>query len=72
MDFLAVDWFALADRQVDELRNAFGITAKAPPAVEAGSVGPWEPGGISPYQYDTARRRSLDAGAPYDSYGATP
>jgi hypothetical protein len=72
VDFLALDWFALADRPVDELRDAFGIVPKSEKAVAAGSVGPWEPGGISEYQYDTARTRAAAEGREYDPHGASP
>ncbi len=69
VDFLAVDWFGLAGQQVADLRAEFGIVEKDEIAVGAGSVGPWEPGGISPYQYDKAMEA---AGSAYESYGATP
>lgn len=72
VDLLAVDWFALADRQVDELCDAFGIVAKSSAAIESGSVGPWEPGGISQFQFDAARQRAVQAGDRYDPFGATP
>jgi hypothetical protein len=72
VDFLAIDWFELAAHPVDELRERFHITPKSTTAVAAGSVGPWERGGISEYQYDTARRAAEAAGDTYDAYGATP
>ncbi|MBM3658288.1 MAG: hypothetical protein FJW95_02135 [Actinobacteria bacterium] len=72
VDFLAVDWLALADRPVDELRAEFGIVAKSGKALAAGSVGPWEPGGISEYQYETAQARAVAEGREYDAHGATP
>ncbi len=72
VDLLAVDWFTHADRPVEELREAFGIVPKAPEAVAAGSVGPWERGGISPYQWTTAREAAATAGHEYESYGAEP
>lgn len=72
VDLLAVDWFTYADRPVEELREAFGIVPKAPDAIAAGSVGPWEPGGISPYQWTTAREAAEAAGWAYDAYGARP
>ena len=72
VDFLAVDWFTLADRRVDELRDAFGIVPKSDKALAAGSVGPWEPGGISEYQYETAQARAAAEGRVYDAHGATP
>jgi len=72
VDFLAVDWFALADRSIVELREAFGIVPKSAKALAAGSVGPWEPGGISEYQDQTARARAAAEGREYHAYGATP
>lgn len=39
---------------------------------EAGSVGPWEAGGISAYQYEAGRRKAEAEGRVYDSFGATP
>ena len=47
IDFLSVDWFDHAELSVEEARDRFGIVAKAPHAIEVGSVTPWEPGGIS-------------------------
>lgn len=72
VDFLALDWFALADRPLEEVRELFGVVPKRPIAIEAGSVGPWEPGGISEYQDRTARERAARLGVPYESYGASP
>lgn len=72
VDFLAVDWFALADRRIDELRASFGVVPKSAAAVAAGSVGPWEPGGISEYQDETARARAAAEGRAYDAHGASP
>jgi hypothetical protein len=72
VDFMAVDWFALADRNVDELRAEFGIPPKSDHAVAAGSVGPWSPGGISDYQWDTARAKADAAGRVYEPHGASP
>ena len=72
VDFMALDWFSIADRPVDELRERFGITPKADQAVAAGSVGPWEVGGISPVQFDMGRKAAETAGRPHDTYGATP
>jgi hypothetical protein len=53
-DFLDLDWFTLADRPIAVVRNEIGLTAKAPEAVAAGSVGAWEAGGITPYQLHSA------------------
>ena len=72
VDFMALDWFALADRNIDELRSEFGIPPKSDRAVAAGSVGPWSPGGISDYQWETARARAEAAGRAYEPHGASP
>ncbi len=72
VDFLGIDWFLLADRPVEVLREQFGIVDKSPAALTAGSVGPWDVGGISDYQYRTARAAADAAGLAYDTYGATP
>jgi hypothetical protein len=57
-DFLELDWFDLADRPVPVLRQEIGVPAKGADALAAGSVGPWQPGGISPFQLAAAQRRS--------------
>src|SRR5262249_15040183 len=49
-DFLAIDWFELADLPLEEARRRFGLGEKSERARAAGSVGPWEPGGISEFQ----------------------
>jgi hypothetical protein len=72
VDLLAVDWFSLADRPVADLRAAFGIVGKSSGAVAAGSVGPWEPGGISGFQFATGQSAAQAAGRQYDAHGATP
>lgn len=72
VDFMAVDWFALAGRPVEDLRAEFAIPPKSRAALDAGSVGPWEPGGISNFQWETAQARAAAAGVTYESYGATP
>lgn len=72
VDLLAVDWFTLAARPVSELQAAFGIVPKAPAAIAAGSVGPWEPGGISPYQWTTGQAAAATLGCEYEAYGAKP
>jgi hypothetical protein len=72
VDFLRVDWFELADLPVDEARGHFCVPAKSPGAVAAGSVGPWEPGGISPFQAAAGREAAARAGVPYEAFGARP
>ncbi|MGL5908785.1 MAG: hypothetical protein ACRCZP_02210, partial [Phycicoccus sp.] len=44
-DFLALDWFDLADRPVEVLRRELGIPPKDSRALAAGSRGPWDDGG---------------------------
>jgi len=71
VDFMAVDWFELADRSIDEVREHFGVVPKSAAAIDAGSVGPWDPGGISEYQERTGRQLARDRGETYESFGAT-
>lgn len=72
IDLLGVDWFEHADRSIDEVRAALGVVEKSERAVGSGSVGPWEPGGISPYQFEAGRRAAAASGMDYDSFGALP
>jgi hypothetical protein len=71
VDFLRTDWFALADRSVEDVREHFGVVAKAPAALAGGSVGPWEPGGISPFQQHAGAELARGRGGTYESYGAS-
>ena len=71
IDFLRTDWFALAERSVEEVRAHFGVVPKAPSALAGGSVGPWEPGGIRPFQQDAGAELARQRGCPYDAYGAS-
>jgi hypothetical protein len=68
VDFMTVDWFAIADVPVDRLRAQFGIVDKSADAVGAGSVGPWEAGGISEFQLAQGRQRAAALGVPYDFF----
>ncbi len=72
VDLLRIDWFAHAATPVDDVRAEFGVVPKAEIAISADSVTAWEPGGISPYQFDCGRKAAEAAGRAYDSYGATP
>ncbi|MFF2550171.1 hypothetical protein ACFVUS_04180 [Nocardia sp. NPDC058058] len=54
-DFLDQDWFDLADRPISVVRTEIGLVPKAEAAIASGSVGPWQPGGITPYQLNSAR-----------------
>lgn len=71
VDFLRIDWFAVAHLTLEEARARFAIEAKSDDAFVAGTVGPWEPGGISPYQLNAGAKLAAEAGRPYDSFGAS-
>lgn len=71
VDFLAVDWFELAHLAVDEVRDLFGIVPKREAAIRAGSVGPWDAGGISETQVANGRALADREGREYTSHGAT-
>jgi hypothetical protein len=70
VDFLRVDWFELADQPVAAVRELFRIAPKSDEATAAGSVGPWQPGGISEYQLRQGAAMAERLGVPYDSFGA--
>jgi hypothetical protein len=70
IDFLRTDWFELADLDLDAARGHFGVSAKSRDALEQGSVGPWERGGISPFQVRAGTALAEQLGRRYDSYGA--
>jgi hypothetical protein len=72
IDLLKVDWFEHARSTVEDLREELGIVAKEQRAVEVGSVSPWEPGGISPFQYQAGLAAAQAADRRYDSCGAVP
>jgi hypothetical protein len=71
-DLLTVDWFELADQPIETVRAEFGVVPKSERALAAGSVDPWSPGGISPYQYESAQAAARAASRDYDSFGAVP
>ncbi|MGO9857535.1 MAG: hypothetical protein ACLPYY_21150 [Acidimicrobiales bacterium] len=71
IDFLKMDWFALAHRTCEDLQRRFHVLPKARRALEAGSVGPWERGGISPFQMNAGRQLAASRGVPYDAHGAS-
>ena len=71
-DLLATDWFAYADWPVDDVRAHLGLLPKSLRAIEAGSVGPWEAGGISPFQYRCGRELADAENRAYDPYGGVP
>lgn len=71
IDFLAVDWFAMADWPVDDVRAHFGVVPKSAAAVAAGSPGPWEPGGISEFQVSAGQKMAAEESRAWDAYGAS-
>jgi hypothetical protein len=70
VDFLRIDWFGLAHLQVSEARARFSLRDKSAAAVAAGSVGPWEPGGISRFQLAAGRAAAEREDRAYESFGA--
>ena len=70
-DLSANDWFEYADRPVDDVRADFGLPAKSPMAIEAGSVTPWGHGGISPFQHESGQAAAAAQQRPYESFGAS-
>ncbi|MDQ1394267.1 MAG: hypothetical protein QOF30_3244, partial [Acidimicrobiaceae bacterium] len=71
VDFLRVDWFELADRPIEEIREIFGVVPKSSEARDAASMNAWERGGISPYQMAQGQAMAARLGVPYDSFGAS-
>src|SRR2546429_7671229 len=70
IDYLRLDWFALAERPIAEARARFNVTPKSDDAVAAGSVGPWQPGGVRPFQERSGRELARREDRKYDAYGA--
>jgi hypothetical protein len=70
IDFLAVDWFEFAALPLEEARARFGLVDKSDHALAAGSVGPWEPGGISEFQWRAGEEHARGEGRPYQPFGA--
>ncbi len=56
IDYLHLDWFEIAEVSVTDARRRFGVVDKSPEAVAAGSVGPWDPAGISEFQLNAGRK----------------
>src|SRR5256885_16350023 len=48
IDYLRLDWFALADLPIAEARARFNVPPKSDAAVAAGAAGPRRPGGGRP------------------------
>lgn len=70
IDYLGLDWFELAEMPLADVRARFHVVPKADEAVAAGSVGPWQPGGISPFQERSGRKLAQRENRRYESYGA--
>lgn len=65
-DFMTLDWFSLADRPLEVVRRELAVPEKSPKARALGSAGPWEPGGISPFQLAAGRSAAERAGRAYE------
>ena len=70
IDYLRLDWFELAGTPLEDVRTRFNVVAKSDEAVAAGSVGPWQPGGMSPFQERSGRDLAERENRRYESYGA--
>ncbi|HEY8217963.1 MAG TPA: hypothetical protein VIH82_12575 [Acidimicrobiia bacterium] len=70
VDFLRLDWFELAPLDLAEVRRMLHVVAKSDAAVRAGSIGPWEPGGMSPFQHAAGMAMAERETRVYDSHGA--
>jgi hypothetical protein len=70
IDFMGLDWFELAGLPVSAVREHFCVVPKSAEALTAGSVGPWERGGISPFQVQSGASLAQQEGRPYESFGA--
>ncbi len=71
-DFLDVDWFEIADRPVEVVRHEIGLVPKDAAAESAGSAGPWQDGGITRYQLDSARAAARAANRTYHPWRPDP
>jgi hypothetical protein len=71
IDFLRLDWFSVAHVPCGQLRERFHVVPKSPGALAAESVGPWQPGGISPFQMNSGKEMAARANVPYDAHGAS-
>lgn len=71
VDFLAIDFFSMADMPIDEVRSHFGVVPKSIEAIAAKSPGPWTKGGISEFQLAAGRQLADERRRTYDSFGAS-
>jgi hypothetical protein len=68
IDFLAVDWFAIADHRLADVRDEFGVVPKA---VGLSSPGPFGAGGMTTYQVAAGQADAQRRGVSYESWGAS-
>jgi hypothetical protein len=71
IDFLATDFFSIADQPIGDVRQRFGVVPKSDEAIAARSPGPWTSGGISEFQLAAGRDLARGEHRVYDSFGAT-
>jgi hypothetical protein len=71
IDFLTMDWFAVAHETPEVLRARFHLVPKSADARAGGTVGPWQRGGISPFQMNAGRELADAQGREYDAHGAS-
>lgn len=69
-DLLAIDWFKYADWPLIDIRKKFNIVPKSVEAVKAGSAGPNQIGGISPFQLNAGKVKAEKEGRTYNGYGS--
>jgi hypothetical protein len=72
IDYLRLDWFSLAPQPLEAVRERFHVIPKSDAAIASGSVSPWGPGGISPFQERTGRELAEREGREYEGYDARP
>ncbi len=71
-DLLGNDWFTYAEWPLADVRTHLGLPPRSERAIASGSVTPWEPGGISPFQFAAGQTAAGARNETYDSYGASP
>ena len=73
IDFLTVDWFDARRRRTStKCASASASSRRSERAVVLGSVTPWEPGGMTPFQFEAGRRRAERERRRFETFGATP
>ena len=69
IDFLALDWFDLAEQPLDDVRAKFGVTTKSDAVT---SPGPFDLGGMTDYQLSAGQAAARTLGVAYETWGAQP